>query len=364
MTNGVLLVITRGDDHGGAQRHVVTLAQQLRRRNVPVVVAAGSDGFVGERLRAANIEFRVLPDLVHAIRPWRDLRAVRGLGRLIDELTPAVVSAHSSKAGLLVRLLRQRPGTAIVPTVHGCSFMPGVPAVRRVVAACSEYLVRHRADGYICVSPGDAERYRRFAKRADVACVANGVGDLGVLRRPRQHPPTMVMLSRLDYPKHVANAIEATALLVAEIPTVRLLIAGDGPERNALEALIERRNLTNNVTLLGAVDDIAAVLRQGDVFVLSSRYEAMPLALLEAMSAEMPCVATDVGAVRDMLGDDGGVVVDREDSTALAAAVRRVLLDEPFATHIATAARARYLENYSDDRWIANTMTYWAARGQ
>src|SRR5262249_60029896 len=115
--------------------------------------------------------------------------------------------------------------------------------------------------------------------------------------------------------------IRSAAGLAAEDPSVRFVIAGDGALRAFLESEIARAGLGEKFRLLGFVDDVPGFLNELDVFVLSSRFEGFPVALVEALASGRPCIATAIGGIREMVGEDGALVVVPESEDALAGAM-------------------------------------------
>ena len=118
-TRGVVMVVTRADSIGGAQMHVLHLAQGLRQRGIPVLVVTGPPGPFTEALYRLRIPFRTVPHLVRPVRPLADLRALLELRRLLRRRMPALVAAHSTKATWLARLAAASLGIPCVVTVHG-----------------------------------------------------------------------------------------------------------------------------------------------------------------------------------------------------------------------------------------------------
>ncbi len=138
--------------------------------------------------------------------------------------------------------------------------------------------------------------------------------------------------------------VRAAARLVAEVPDVRVLILGEGPERGRLEGLIGKLGLGSTVTLLGAwpSEEVADFVEALDVGVLSSHFEGMPLAVMELMAAGKPVVATAVGGVPDLVGDGvHGLLVPPGDPDALAGALGALLRDPPRRTALGEAGRER-----------------------
>ena len=164
--------------------------------------------------------------------------------------------------------------------------------------------------------------------------------------------PIVFWAGRLDPVKGLEILLRAFRMLVADpakpgLPRAKpglpgrahLLLAGDGPLRDQLARQIERSELAGRVHLLGARDDIPALLKTADVFVLPSRTEGLPNALLEAMAAGCPVVTTDVPGCRDLVEHERtGLLVPYGDTDALAAAIRRLLDDLGTAGRLAACA--------------------------
>jgi glycosyltransferase involved in cell wall biosynthesis len=138
--------------------------------------------------------------------------------------------------------------------------------------------------------------------------------------------------------------------LISENRAIRLRLLGEGPERASLEKRIERENLTGHVILEGAVnqDRIPGFIKEAHVFALASFAEGIPVALMEAMAAEIPCVSTVIAGIPELIRDGiDGLLVFPSDDEALAAAFRR-LMDEPeLSRRLGKAGRLRVMERYN-----------------
>jgi glycosyltransferase involved in cell wall biosynthesis len=148
-----------------------------------------------------------------------------------------------------------------------------------------------------------------------------------------------VPVGRLQAPKDPLTLIRALAELGRPGEAV---IAGDGPDRPAVEREVRRLGLESAVRLAGERDDVAELLAEADLFVLSTRSEGLPLSILEAMAAGLPVVASDVGGVPELVVDrETGFLVPPGDPHALAAAIERLLDDPDLRGRFGAAGRAR-----------------------
>jgi glycosyltransferase involved in cell wall biosynthesis len=145
--------------------------------------------------------------------------------------------------------------------------------------------------------------------------------------------------------------VKAMPLLLARIPAAMLLIAGEGPLRPHLESLVASLGIGAHVRFLGLRRDVPRILAAGDVFALSSLWEGLPMVLLEAMAAGLPCVATRVGGVPEAIRDrEEGLLVPPGDAEALAESLISCLEDRDLATRLTTRAKARVDRDFSARR--------------
>jgi glycosyltransferase involved in cell wall biosynthesis len=164
-------------------------------------------------------------------------------------------------------------------------------------------------------------------------------------------------ISRLTRQKGIGYLIEAAEGVCAERGDVRFSVAGGGPDLEALEAEIERRKLRDRFELVGPVDDPWEYLSSLDLFVLSSLWEGMPFAVLEAMGCGLPVVATDVGGVREMIPDETyGTVVPPADAQVLKRAILRYADSPSLREDTGAAARRRVLEEFSEERMVEGVL--------
>ena len=162
--------------------------------------------------------------------------------------------------------------------------------------------------------------------RGSVGSIPNGVPPyVGAAAISHGDVPVVGAVGRLTSQKAYDDLVHAIAML----PAARLVLVGDGPARTGLEQLAERLGVSARLTITGWVDEPRALLGGFDVFALPSRWEGMPLSIIEAMHAGLPVVATDVGSVSELIVDgETGLVIAPGDREALAAAIERLLADE------------------------------------
>lgn len=347
-------------DVGGAQETVVHSVAGLGP-DVRSTVVAGevteADGPTEARLRAAGAEVVRVPSLVRALRPDRDLRAVRDLTAVLGDLAPDVVHTHSSKAGIVGRWAAARARVpTVVHTVHGWSFRETDPALVRAGYAAAERWAARRCHELVVVAGrdrevglglgiGTPEQYRVVRSGIDLATFTPGpTGALRRLLAVGADVPLVGMVARLAAPKQPLVAVEAIGRLgpSAGRPAPHLVLVGDGPLQDEVRRRSAELGCAERVHLLGARTDVADLAPDLDVAVLASATEGLPRWLVEAMAAGVPVVASAVGGVPELITDGhDGLLVAPSDPGAMAAAVARSLADPAAAARRAARARLR-----------------------
>jgi glycosyltransferase involved in cell wall biosynthesis len=337
----VLLVITLAEV-GGAQSYVAALLPALAER-YEVVLAAHGEGPLREAAARAGARFVPLRHVRRPINPARDLAGLVELASLLRRERPQIMHASSSKAGVLGRLAAV---AARVPirffTVHGWAFSAYSGLASRLYRV-SDRLMAPLTTVTICVSETElAAGLEAGTCSTERSVVIHNAVDVAATPRSRhdRSTPRLIAVGRLKAPKDFVTLIRA----LAELPgrEYEALIVGDGPDRGAVEAEIRRLGIEDRVQLAGERDDVPELLASSDVFVLSSRSEGLPVSALEAMAAELPVVASDVGGLAELVVDgETGILVPAGDEAALAEALGRLVQDRELRQSLGAAGRAR-----------------------
>ena len=352
----LMYVITRGDSIGGAQVHVRDLATHCASLGHEISVVTGIAGPLTEQLRAAGIESQICPGMTREISPRQDLGTIRELAAIMRELRPDLISAHSSKAGIVGRLAARRAHVPAIFTAHGWAFTGGVPQRKRAIYRTIERATERLARRIICVSEHDRALGIRAGMNPELLItIHNGMPDIdpGLRADPgRGGPLRLVMTARFDQQKDHETLFRALTTL----PDVELDLIGDGPGRSATEALAAQLEIANRVHFLGQHLDVAQILAQAHVFVLSSRWEGFPRSTLEAMRAGLPVVVSRVGGAPEAV-DDGrtGFVVEPGDREQLAERLRDLVHRPDLRREMGAVSRARYEADFTFATMFART---------
>jgi glycosyltransferase involved in cell wall biosynthesis len=350
-----LLYVVTLAEVGGAQSYVRALLAAANEA-YDVTVAAHGDGPLREAALDLGIPF---VDLRHVRRPIsliEDFLGLLELMRLFRRVRPDLVHLNSSKAGILGRVAARLVRVPVcVFTAHGWAF--GIAATRTAVLyRRAERFVRPLATAIICVCDADRraglEAGTCEEERTVVIPNAVEVGPTPDYSRPGSGPVEIVAVGRLAEQKDFSTLIAAVALLPAG--SVRLRVLGDGPLRQRLEAEIVALGLPGVVELVGEVADVRTPLGQADIFALTSRWEGLPLSILEAMAAGLPVVAAAVDGVPEaVVQGETGFLVSPGDPDETRAALARLADDPELRTRLGRAGRRRAEELFSLPRWRA-----------
>lgn len=320
----------------------------LDPREFDVTVITGSGGRLLREAAEAGLPTVLEPALRAPIAPGHDLRALRRLTALLRHGRFDVVHTHCAKAGALGRIAARRAGVGrIVHSYHGFPFHEFQRAPRRRAYLAVERALGEVTDVALCVGTGVAVEAVRRGLIAPQRVRTTGVAVRPVEVRPGHArrvlglPPAATVVGavgRLVYQKAPEDWVRALAQLRG--PDVIGVWVGDGERAARVRAAATRLGV--RVELAGDRADAAELVQGFDVFVQSSRYEGLPLAVVEAMSVAVPVVATAVNAIGDVVVPGvTGLLVPPARPDLLGSAVESLLADPGWAAGLATAARAR-----------------------
>ena len=340
---------------GGAEHMVLMLANALRDLGLRVTLVTMRPGWMTERAERDGFPVWLEPQKPGIDLPWvaRFARRLRAEGVDVLHAHEYEMNAYGGLAAAIARI----PSVA---TIHGSVW--GVDHKRHQLAyALVRLLGRQRV---VAVSEELAQRLSKSLRRSrkSLDLVANGIPmparppersaqDQRAARRQAGLPEDVRLVLAVGnlYPvKDHASLIRALARMREP---AHVAIAGRGDEEERLRELIRELDLAERVHLLGLRDDIPTLLRAADVFVQPSLSEGLPLAVLEAMAAELPVVASDVGGVSEaVLPDETGLLTPAASPDALAEALDRLLKDPALAQRFARAGFERAREHFSVER--------------
>ncbi|HEY0278587.1 MAG TPA: glycosyltransferase family 4 protein [Solirubrobacterales bacterium] len=361
------VVMVNRPDEGGAFEHVAGLSRGLIEAGHEVMICGPLSS------RAADLAAEVVPiKMMRSIAPWDDARAIRELRRAFRRLRPDLIHAHGSKGGVMGRLASLAvPRIPLVHTPHGYAFAGHFKSGReQAVYKQIERGLSPLTQREICVCDAEARLAATVGPRRKIRVVHNGIEiPPPVIPDPRvealrERGPVVTTVSGLRPGKGIETLLDALPALLAAHPATQVAIAGSGVEGPALEARASALGVAAAVTWLGEVSDPYPVLAAADGFAFPSWAESFPYAILEAMAASAPIVASDVGGVGEAIEDgETGLLVPPRDSGALADAMGRLIGDPAAASRLGSAARSRLEQRFTLARMVERTIAVYEGVG-
>ncbi len=360
----VIHVITRLDNGGSAQNTLLTAIRHDRPRFEPLVVVgdAGPWNDQGGRqateancrkLEKAGVRWTMIPSLGRTIQPLRDVSTFWSLVRLFRRERPHVVHTHTSKAGVLGRLAAWFARVpVVVHTPHGHVFYGHFGRLASWLFLQVERLLAPMSTKLIALTEAERDEHlaRAVGTSRQFAVVPSGI-ELSRFRNVEKRRPSWFACSDeatvigsvgwFTPVKGHAYLIEAFAKVRARVRNVFLVLVGNGRELENLMALSKRLELEQAIRFITDCQDVAQCLAGMDLYVQPSLNEGMGRALIEAMAAGLPVIATSVGGIPAVVEDRrNGLLVPPGDVQALAAALF-ALLDSPELARTLAAAAGR-----------------------
>jgi glycosyltransferase involved in cell wall biosynthesis len=348
-----LLYIVTKLELGGAQKQLLSLIRCLDRQRFNIFLFAANGGMLFEEARSlSGIKLKPSAFLERSLNPFLDLLALIEIRRYIKKNRIEIVHTHSSKAGILGRWAARLSGAKfILHTVHGWSFNEYQAVLENRIFVWLERITANFTDRIIVVSEHDREKglvnrigcpekytlihygidYSDFLKTEDGVRKELGIdsGDLLVgnisCLKPQKSPQDFVRL----------------AYLTREVvPDAKFLLVGDGVLRSRLERLIKELGLEDRVMLLGWRRDISRLLSTMDVLTLTSLWEGLPVACLEAMASSRAVIATDTGGIKEVVREaQTGFLVPCKDMETMSKKLICLLRDKELREKIGQNAK-------------------------
>lgn len=357
-----VLQIIDGLNVGGAEMLMRDLAPGLRQRGFRVSVAYSTPGPLAADLQAMGLPLTRLPRLAR-VDPLLLVRMVR----LVRQDPPQIVHTHLFKSDFHGRPAARLAGVpVVVSTLHNSDpwarqalaarlYAANARLADRLIAVSSEvrdyYLAHTPIDPQKIVAIDNGVDTRRFVGQEAAGQAARA--GLGLA----PNAPVFGIIGRMKPQKDHHTFLQAAAQVLPRLPAARFLVIGDGPLRAELEAEAHSLGLEQALVFTGLRADIPALLAAMDVLVFSSRWEGLPVTLLEGMAAARPVAATAVDGIRTVsIPDETALLVPPGDPAALAAACLRLGQDPALAQRMGQAGRERVTALYSLEAMIDRTV--------
>lgn len=313
---------------GGAQRNTLYTVSHLNSEKFETCLISGVGGILDDEARNSGVHCFFIPSLVRPVRPWKDIIALIHIYRCLRLIQPDIVHTHSSKAGILGRIAAYIAGVPVlVHTFHGFGITPQQSSpirklfvwVERLCALLTTHLIfvsNHNQQTAVTLNIGKTKPWSLIRSgiplRADAATLGNFSGDN--MRRSEKsirdklkipaNAWVVTYVGNFKPQKNTRDLVRIAERVLLLSPDIYFLLIGNGEEREAVKAYVTERHLDERVHLLGWLkrkDDIQEVMSFSNCFLITSLWEGLPRALVEAFAAKLPAVAYAVDGVSDIL---------------------------------------------------------------
>jgi len=344
---------------GGGESHLLSLVENLNRDKYDPVVLSFTEGPMVERLRALGVNTHVIyTEKPFDVTKWGRVKA------LLRAEQPALIHAHGTRASSNTLWAARSLGIPLIYTVHGWSFHDDQHPMVRKLRIMGERYITSRSAFNIAVSASNRQTGIDRIPGLQATVISNGIDQQKFspgrtfkdIRAELNIPADAVLVlfvARFTHHKQPLALIRAFKDALAGLPSLHLLMVGDGDQKAEGMALAGELGLDGKSTLQSFRQDVRDVLAAADIFVLPSLWEGLPIGLLEAMAMGKAIVATRVDGTKEVVQHDvNGVLVAPGDQAALAAALVRVGEDAALWDSL----RQHALETIRD-QYNAGTMT-------
>lgn len=350
-----LLLICTNSDLAGAPVHVRDLVLGLTEKNWDVSVVFGSEGEVSRQLREKGVTVFHIPNLKSNYNLLDDFRAALALRLIMNVFKPDLLHCHSTKAGMIGRILGEWYSVPTIYTVHGWGFGENRGKLKSFLLRRVEKFLVRKTSKYIAVSEFD-----RMLGEQSLGIPAHLIDTIyngtvsGTATREKIVGTHLIMVARTAQQKDHATLMRA--LSSAQFDTVSFL--GTGTDKSSFKDMAKSLMGKNfsKARFVGSTEHVIQHLRKSSVFVLTSNYEGLPISIIEAMSIGLPVIATDVGGVGELVKHQKtGFLVEKANVEQVKQAINFLSSNTELAWQMGLEGRTRFEAFFSLENCVRNT---------
>ena len=343
---------------GGAEQIVLNLAERVNPRQFETFVCSLSR--IGQNSLQPAFEKVGIPTLALNSQHFYNMQLVRAVQRYVREQQIDLIHTHLTDADIIGRLVGRWSKIPVLSTLHNMPF--NYARQRRDRYWLERFTARYWATHLVTVSPKIRELFisEWHIPPARISAINNSVQmepflavEEGVLATREFPGPVITNVARFNPQKAQEVLLAAAAQVIAKLPQAHFLLVGRGHMEPALRQQAQELGIANNVIFTGVRHDIPNILAQSEIFALSSRWEGVPLSVIEAMAAARPVVVTAVGGNTELVESGlSGLVVPPDSPGALAEALLTLLQDKERRLALGRSARHRVRHLFSPEQFI------------
>lgn len=348
---------------GGVERYLETLFRYTDHDHVENILIC-SQNYDYKKMKQLADRVIVIK-MAHQIDSKADFKAVKAIRHYIKRITPDIVYAHSSKAGVLARIADLGIKNKVIYNPHGWAFNMQQSAKKKEMYKWVERISAHFCDKIVCISDAEKESALRekICKPSKLQVIYNGI-DLEEIKNTKAKTRNELnipedafvvgQVGRLSEQKAPDVFVKAAKLIKEKIPNAYFILVGDGELRNQIEVMIHKAGLDGSFLITGWVDNPAAYMKIMNVGTLLSRWEGFGLVLPEYMACGVPIVATDVDAIPGVV-QDSGILVKRNRPYEVLQVIQKLFSDTDLKQNLICSSKKAVIEKYNANRLVTES---------
>mgnify|MGYP006782343195 CR=1 FL=1 len=347
-----ILHIITNTELGGAQKVCIDLCRSAVADGNSVAVASMDGGYLWSQL-PSEVEHFKLKHMVKPIKLKKDLKVFFELKAVIKRFKPDIIHLHSSKAGVLGRLVAFPHYKRVVYTVHGFDSI----RLKYRVFLPLEKILQHFCGGIVGVSDYDNKNLHNEKIKKNVSTVYNGIDEKSVQIAhsfPVKTDKRIVMtIARISPPKKIQMFLD----VAEKLHDYQFIWFGGSPEYSTDE-LFSIYKIPENVNILGDVPNASSYIHFCDLFVLFSNFEGLPMTIIEAMSQKKAIVASNVGGIYELVDDSNGCLIENDVDSACNA-IKKILEDSELRKSMEEKSYEKFKNNFTLEKmWTGYKSIY------
>lgn len=345
---------------GGVERYLQTLFKYSDKEQVENILVC-SQNYDYKKIKSLADRVIVLK-MAHQINPSSDIKVEKALRRIIKQLKPDIVYAHSSKAGALARIADLGLKNKVIYNPHGWAFNMQQSAKKQEMYKWVEKISAHFCDKIVCISDAERESALRekICKPSKLQVIYNGI-DLEEIEKTAPMSRAQLgipedafvvgMVGRLSKQKAPDTFVKSAKLIKEKIPNALFLMVGDGELRGQIEGLINQYDLGSSFLITGWVDNPTAYMKIMDIGMLLSRWEGFGLVLPKYMACGVPIIATNVDAIPNIVKDGvNGMLINKDSFVGAQKVCTRLNSDTELKDRIIVSAKSMVKNKFGAKR--------------
>ncbi|MDH7461802.1 glycosyltransferase family 4 protein [Chitinophagaceae bacterium 26-R-25] len=353
-----ILETIRQGQIGGGESHLLSLVENLDKSIFEPVVLSFTPGPMIDKLKEMGIQTHV----IYTEKPF-DMSKWKQVKTFVEGENIQLVHAHGTRANSNVYWAAKKLNLPLVYTIHGWSFHDDQNPIVKKIRVLGEKVLTKKSDVNISVAASNQATGKQYFKDFESVVINNGINQqkfnpdraLKNVREELHIPagdPLVVFVARFIHQKQPLALIKAFAKAAEKLPSLKLLLVGDGDQKEEALQLVKTLGIEEKVVFQQFRQDVPEVLAAGDIYVLPSLWEGLPIALLEAMAMGKAIIATAADGTREVIQhNNNGILLPMENvEDNLAAAIVDLANDPAKRKKLGDAARATISERFSADK--------------